>query len=661
MSDTHYDPYDFSIDADPYPVWKRMRDEAPLFYNAEYDFFAVSRFDDVERCSIDWRTYISGKGSVLEIIKSGMEIPPGSILFEDPPMHDVHRSLLSRVFTPRRIAELEPKVRAFCARSLDPLVGGSGFDFIGDLGVQMPMRTIGMLLGIPEEDQEAIRAQLDAGLRLEEGGPRESSLTLESAGTDHFADYIGWRAEHPSDDLMTELLNAEFEDDTGVRRTLSREEILGYIALLAGAGNETTTRLIGWTGKVLAEHPDQRRMLVEDRSLIPNAIEELLRYEAPSPVQARYIADDVEHYGQKIAAGNVMVLLTGSGNRGRAPLPRSRPLRHHASHRPPLVVRLRHPLLPRRRARPPRGSRRARRGAGTLPRVGGRLAARRAGPHQHGARVGEAPGARSVTPSPTETTGGPAVVVAVDGPVRIVTLNRPDTLNAVDAELHHAIAAVWDELARDADARAVVLTGAGKAFSAGGDFGLLQRMVDDVAVREATIDEGKTLVRSMLALGIPIIGAVNGPAVGLGCSLVSLCDIVLIAEDAHLADPHVALGLVAADGGAIAWPFLTSLLRAKEHLILGTRIRAKEAVEAGLATRISSEPLSEAIELAHRIAQLPPQSVAETKRILNSGLRAAVASLLDDAFAAESRSFDTAELRANLARLTRTERPGADR
>jgi cytochrome P450 len=337
MSDIHYDPYDFGIDADPYPVWKRMRDEAPLFYNEEYDFFAVSRFDDVERCSIDWRTYLSGKGSVLEIIKSGMEIPPGSILFEDPPMHDVHRSLLSRVFTPRRIAELEPKVRAFCARSLDPLVGGSGFDFIGDLGVQMPMRTIGMLLGIPEEDQEAIREQLDAGLRLQEGGPRESSLTLESAGTDHFADYIDWRAEHPADDLMTELLTAEFEDDTGVRRTLSREEILGYIALLAGAGNETTTRLIGWTGKLLAEHPDQRRMLVEDRSLIPNAIEELLRYEAPSPVQARYIADDVEHYGQKIAAGNVMVLLTGSGNRDERHFPDpdrfdiTRAIDHHLS------------------------------------------------------------------------------------------------------------------------------------------------------------------------------------------------------------------------------------------------------------------------------------------------------------------------------------------
>jgi cytochrome P450 len=314
-TDVYYDPYDRDIDADPYPVYRRLREEAPLYYNEQYDFYAVSRFDDVERCSIDWRTYISGKGSVLEIIKSGAEIPPGSILFEDPPTHDVHRSLLSRVFTPRRIAELEPKVRAFCARSLDPLVGTAGFDFIADLGVQMPMRTIGMLLGIPEEDQEAIREQLDKGLRLNEGAPSETLMSVQTASMEQFGEYIDWRAEHPSDDLMTELLNAEFEDHTGLRRTLTRDEILGYIGLLAGAGNETTTRLIGWTGKVLAEHADQRRMLVEDRSLIPNAIEELLRYEAPSPVQARYIADDVEHYGQKIAAGNVMVLLTAAGNR----------------------------------------------------------------------------------------------------------------------------------------------------------------------------------------------------------------------------------------------------------------------------------------------------------------------------------------------------------
>jgi enoyl-CoA hydratase len=254
-----------------------------------------------------------------------------------------------------------------------------------------------------------------------------------------------------------------------------------------------------------------------------------------------------------------------------------------------------------------------------------------------------------------------AVLVEVDGPVRIVTLNRPDNLNAADAELHAAIPAVWGELARDPEVGAIVLTGAGKAFSAGGDFGLLQAMADDTDVRTAVIDEGKSLVKSMLAVEVPIVGAVNGPAVGLGCSLVSLCDLVLIAPDAHLADPHAVLGLVAADGGAISWPFLTGLLRAKEHLLLGTRISAEEAVAAGLATRISAEPLAEAVELAHRIAKLPPQSVRETKRLLNAGLRAAVATLIDEAMDAEWRSFDTPEFQSNLARLRPAEPRGDGR
>jgi len=313
-ADIYYDPYDLEIDVDPYPLWKRLRDEAPLYYNERYDFHAVSRFDDVEKCLVDWRTYISGKGSVLEMIKANIEIPPGSILFEDPPTHDVHRSLLSRVFTPRRMAAIEPKVREFCARSLDPLVGSGGFDFIADLGAQMPMRTIGMLLGIPEEDQERIRDRLDQGLRLTEGVMPDRDYDREY-GSQDFADYLDWRAEHPSDDLMTELLQAEFEDFDGTVRTLTRVEILNYIGLLAGAGNETTTRLIGWTGKVLAEHPDQRQELVDDPSLIPNAIEELLRYEAPSPVQSRYVTRDVEHYGASVPAGSVMLLLTASGNR----------------------------------------------------------------------------------------------------------------------------------------------------------------------------------------------------------------------------------------------------------------------------------------------------------------------------------------------------------
>jgi cytochrome P450 len=335
--DLYYDPYDFEIDADPYPVWRRMREEQPLYYNERYDFYALSRFDDVERGLVDWRSYSSAKGSVLEVIRSGMEIPPGSIIFEDPPNHDLHRGLLSRVFTPRKMAAIEPKVRAFCARSLDPLVGSGGFDFIADLGAQMPMRTIGMLLGIPEQDQEALRDRIDEGLRLDEGEMPTFDTERTAGQSEAFGEYIDWRADHPSDDLMTELLQAEYTDVEGVRRRLTREEVLGYVNLVAAAGNETTTRLIGWTGKVLADHPDQRQALVHDRGLVPNAIEELLRYEPPSPVQARYVTTDVEHHGRTVPEGSVLLLLNASANRDDRKFPEGdtfdvrRRIDHHLS------------------------------------------------------------------------------------------------------------------------------------------------------------------------------------------------------------------------------------------------------------------------------------------------------------------------------------------
>jgi cytochrome P450 len=315
--DLYYDPYDFEIDTDPYPIWRRMRDEAPLYRNEKYDFWALSRFADVEKGLVDWRTYSSAKGTLVELIKANMVIPPGSIIFEDPPHHDLHRGLLSRVFTPKKMAAIEPKVREFCARTLDPLIGSGGFDFIADLGAEMPMRTIGMLLGIPEDDQVAIRERIDEGLRLAEGAPPDMTERLTDASTQHelFADYIDWRAKNPSDDLMTELLDAEYEDVDGERKKLTRDEVLGYVGLIAAAGNETTTRLIGWTGKVLAEHPDQRAEIVADRSLVAPAVEELLRYEPPSPIQARYVTEDAEWYGQTVPEGSVMVLLNASANR----------------------------------------------------------------------------------------------------------------------------------------------------------------------------------------------------------------------------------------------------------------------------------------------------------------------------------------------------------
>lgn len=314
MSDVYYDQYSVEINADPYPVYRRLREEAPLYYNDKYDFFAVSRFEDVEKGLLDAQTYISGKGAILEVIKAEIEIPPGVIIFEDPPTHTIHRRLLSRAFTPRRVAELEPKIREFCARSLDPLVGSDRLDFIADLGAQMPMRVIGMLLGIPESDQEAVRDHVDANLRTNEGEPMHVSENFVTGAM--FADYVDWRAKHPSDDIMTELLEAEFEDETGTVRNLSRNELLTYIEVLAGAGNETTTRLIGWTAKVLANHPDQRAQLVEDRSLIPSAIEEVLRYESPAHHVGRCVArEDLIVLGTKVPAGSVMLFLLGSANR----------------------------------------------------------------------------------------------------------------------------------------------------------------------------------------------------------------------------------------------------------------------------------------------------------------------------------------------------------
>jgi cytochrome P450 len=313
--DLYYDPYDFEIDSDPYPVWKRLRDERPLYFNERYDFFALSRFEDVERASVDWRTYSSARGTVLELLKADIDMPPGSIIFDDPPSHDLYRGILSRVFTPKRVGAIEPKVRQFCARTLDPLVGAGGFDFVRDLGAEMPMRTIGMLLGIPEQDQEALRDRIDEGLRLDEGTMPDFEHFSADLQASAVADYIDWRAEHPSDDLMTDMLQAEFEDPSGTRRRLTREEVINYVNLLAAAGNETTTRLIGWTGKVLAEHPDQRALVAADRGLVPAAIEELLRYESPSPVQARYVTQDVEHYGETVPEGSAILLLTAAANR----------------------------------------------------------------------------------------------------------------------------------------------------------------------------------------------------------------------------------------------------------------------------------------------------------------------------------------------------------
>jgi cytochrome P450 len=319
-SQVHYDPYDPVIHSDPYPVFRRLRAEAPLYRNEDLDFYALSRFADVEKGLVDHATFSSAKGDILELIKANIEIPSGVFIFEDPPLHSAHRSLLARVFTPRKMNALEPKIREFCAHVLDPLVGGERFDFVRDFGAVMPMRVIGMLLGIPEQDQQAVRQRGDSKLRHQPGMPQDYHENDFADGA-FFAEYIDWRASNPSDDLMTDLLRAEFEDPSGEVRRLSRDEVLIFVNILATAGNETTNRLIGWAGKILAEHPDQRRQLGEDRALLPNAVEEILRFEPPAIQVCRSVTRDVEYYGQTVPAGSIMMFLTAAANRDEREFP----------------------------------------------------------------------------------------------------------------------------------------------------------------------------------------------------------------------------------------------------------------------------------------------------------------------------------------------------
>jgi enoyl-CoA hydratase/carnithine racemase len=245
----------------------------------------------------------------------------------------------------------------------------------------------------------------------------------------------------------------------------------------------------------------------------------------------------------------------------------------------------------------------------------------------------------------------PEVDVQADGALRVITLNRPDSLNSVNDALHVGLAHVWTRMGEDRQARAAVITGAGRAFSAGGDFAYLEQLRQDPDLRAKTILHGREIVLGMARCRIPVVAAVNGPAVGLGCSLAALSDIVYMKEDAYLADPHVQVGLVAADGGPLTWPTQMSLLLAKEYALTGARIPAQRAVELGLANHVVEDPVAEAMACAKRIVGLPRQAVESTKRLLNIHLERAVLAALDYANAAEDQSFQTEDFRNIVTRL----------
>jgi cytochrome P450 len=312
----YWDPFDTEIDTNPYEIWRRMRDEAPLYRNDRHDFFALSRFDDVELAHKDVETFSSARGTVLEIMSGGV-MPQTMIIFLDPPEHPRLRGLVSRAFTPRRITDLEPHIRELCGELLDRHVGGDGFDFVQDFGAQLPSMVISELLGVPDDRREEVRHTIDRTFHIEPGVGmvNDKAFAAQLELHQHLRAVLDDRRANPRDDMLTDLVQAEMVDEDGTTRRLTPEECDGFANLLVSAGTETVARLLGWAAVLLDEHPDQRAELAADASLLPSAVEELLRYEAPSPVQGRWVTRDVELHGQVIPKDSKILLLTGSAGR----------------------------------------------------------------------------------------------------------------------------------------------------------------------------------------------------------------------------------------------------------------------------------------------------------------------------------------------------------
>ena len=313
-SPIYYDPFDLTVDRDAQNIWRRMREEQPVYRNDEYDFWALSHFEDVWHAYHDTATFSSTHGVMLESLDVPIGLP--IVIFMDPPEHNWMRKLVSRAFTPRRVAALEANVTELVDRYLDQFVGSTGFDYVEQFGALLPPMVIGHMLGVDEADRDTLRRWFDDCLHHEDGNPQPSDRAAAAmqAMHEYITEIVAERRCHPGEDMISVLIEAEVEDGVSTRR-LTEDEVVLFVMLLAGAGVETVARLLSWAAVTLADHPDERRLLVDDPTLIPNAVEELLRYEAPSPVNGRWTLAPFSAHGVDIPEGSKVLLLNGSANR----------------------------------------------------------------------------------------------------------------------------------------------------------------------------------------------------------------------------------------------------------------------------------------------------------------------------------------------------------
>jgi cytochrome P450 len=309
----YWDPLTPELRDDPYPLWKRMRDEAPVYYNDKLDFYAISRFHDIEAAHRDAHTFSSNHGTTLETM-SPTPVDTGMIIWLDPPKHTMLRKLVSRAFTPRRIGMLEERVREACAELLDAQVGSGRFDYVQDFSAILPPTVISMLLGVPASERDDLRRTVDDVFHIEEGVGMANDVSIKALMrlSAHLLEHFADRRVNPRDDVFTDLVETEVTDESGTVRRLTDAELSDFGVLLFSAGSETVARHLGWAVKALDEYPAQRAELAKDSSLIPNAVEEILRFEPPSPVNARWVTRDVTVQDTTIPADSRAILITGS-------------------------------------------------------------------------------------------------------------------------------------------------------------------------------------------------------------------------------------------------------------------------------------------------------------------------------------------------------------
>ena len=378
-----WDPLDEKYKVDPHPIWKRLRDEQPLYYNEEHDFYAVSRFAEVDAFSRDPKTFCSSHGTVMEMITAEpaeMEI----MIFMDPPEHTRYRRLVSKAFTPRRMMLLEDDIRTLCIGILDGLVGRSSFDYVQDFGARVPAYVIAALLGVPPEDRDMVRGWIDETFHLdpEKGMYNERSFVAMGKLREYFGSELADRATHPRDDMFTDLVNGEINEDGELRR-LTTEQAVNFAMLIGSAGTETVARLLGWAALTLDDNPEQR-----GRARRRLQVHSQLRGGAPALRGAVTGAEPLVHGRRGRIRADPAGALEGRDDHGlgrsrRADLSRRRPLRYPPQLRPPSVFRLRHPLLPGRGAGPDGGAHRARGDAQALSGVVGAAGRGGAALHQH--------------------------------------------------------------------------------------------------------------------------------------------------------------------------------------------------------------------------------------------------------------------------------------